>query len=35
MNKKDIKIYKDSGALFKIKTNVRGILQKKYSTKLC
>ena len=35
MNKKDIKKYKDSGALFKIKTNVRGILQKKYNIKLC
>ena len=30
---KDIKKYKDSGALFKIKTNVRGILQKKYNIK--
>jgi len=35
MNKKDIKKYKYSGALFKIKTNVRGKLQKKYNIKLC
>ena len=35
MNKRDIKKYKYSGALFKIKTNVRGKLQKKYNIKLC
>ena len=35
MNKKDIIKYKYSGALFKIKTNVRGKLQKKYNIKLC
>ena len=35
MNKKDIKKYKYSGCLFKIKTNVRGKLQKKYNIKLC
>ncbi len=35
MNKKDIKKYKYSGALFKIKTNVSGKLQKKYNIKLC
>ncbi len=35
MNKKDIKKYKYSGGLFKIITNVRGKLQKKYNIKLC
>tara|TARA_B100001750_G_scaffold229838_1_gene225690 strand:+ start:177 stop:1076 length:900 start_codon:yes stop_codon:yes gene_type:complete len=34
MNKNEIKKYKYSGALFKIKTNIRGILQKKYNVRL-
>ena len=35
MKKNEINKYKYSGALFKIKTNVRGILQKKYNVRLC
>ena len=31
MKKNEIKKYKYSGALFKIKTNIRGISQKKYN----
>jgi len=34
MNKKEIKKYKYSGALFKIQTNIRGIEQKKYNARL-
>ena len=34
MNENEIKKYKYSGALFKIKTNIRGISQKKYNVKL-
>ncbi len=34
MNKNEIKKYKYSGALFKIKTNVTGITQKKYNIRL-
>ncbi len=34
MNKKEIKKYKYSGALFKIQTNIRGIEQKKYNVRL-
>ena len=34
MNKKEIKKYKHSGALFKIQTNIRGIEQKKYNVRL-
>ena len=35
MKKNEINKYKYSGALFKIKTNVRGISQKKYNVRLC
>jgi len=34
MNENEIKKYKYSGALFKIKTNIRGISQKKYNVSL-
>ena len=34
MNENEIKKYKYSGSLFKIKTNIRGISQKKYNVKL-
>jgi len=34
MNENEIKKYKYSGALFKIKTNIRGISQKKYNVRL-